>query len=132
MDAVGTNARDPKPAVAEPKRVTWNGAIIAELRALQEPGDPDLVAELLQTFRDDASLLLEKLRDRAARRDLVEVHQVAHRLKGGALNLGADKFADAASALERASGHGDASAIDSLVAAVVAEHARFFERTSGS
>ena len=116
----------PGGAAADPVRATWNQMAVEELRSLQEPGEADLVAELVDTFHVDARPLCDRLEQAAARGDLAEVRQVAHRIKGSALNLGAERLAGAAGALEAAAVRGEAN--PALVASVVAEQARFFAR----
>jgi HPt (histidine-containing phosphotransfer) domain-containing protein len=110
------------------RRVTWNATAIDELRALQEPGDPDLVDELVTTFHDDVVELFGRLVGDVAHREFERVHDVAHRVKGGALNLGADRLARAAAELERAAGRRDAAAVDVLFDELVAERDRFLAR----
>jgi HPt (histidine-containing phosphotransfer) domain-containing protein len=75
----------------------------AELDA-QTFGDPALAAEVLAMFQDQATPLLQALAASVgqARAD------VAHRLKGSALAIGARDLAAAAAALEGAPGDDDA------------------------
>lgn len=115
---------------APPRRMTWNSLAIDDLRSLQDPGEPDLVGELVTSFRDDIRGVFERLCADVEKRDLKQVHEGAHRIKGGALNLGADRLSSAALELERASGNGDASQIDALLARLLAERDHFFERTA--
>jgi len=113
------------------RRVTWSSATIEELRALQDPDEPDLVAALVEMFRNDARALLGELSDHAARGDFHRVHEIAHRVKGGASNLGAEKVAAAAAALDAAATRGDAAAVALFVRQIVDECGRFLARTAG-
>ena len=115
----------------DPRRATWNSSAVDELRALQDPGESDLVAELLEMFRGNVAPLLVRLREHAAHGDLAEAHQIAHRIKGSALNLGAERLSQAAAELERAAAGGEGAAISELASRVIDECARFLARTSG-
>lgn len=126
---MSTNER--RPAMDEArKRATWNASAVDEIRALQEPGDGDLVAELVETFRGDAAVLVERLERVAAAFDFEAVHEIAHRIKGGALNLGGERLAHAAAGLESAAIRRDAPAIGALVKALIAERDHFFAAAS--
>src|SRR5204863_6386570 len=100
MNPSDAGERIPKMAVTDPRRATWNGAIVEELRAMQDPGDGDIVRELLDAFRHDSVRVFAALHERAARGDLDQVFEVAHRIKGAAMNLGAERLAQAAAELE--------------------------------
>jgi len=64
-------------------------AQLAGLRAIQQPGETDFVAELIDLFLDGATSDLKALHEAQVNDDAVESHRVAHRLKGSSANMGA-------------------------------------------
>ena len=70
--------------------------------------DRDLAAELLSAFRDQSLTLVRRLGD-AGEAGLEARADLAHRLKGSALAVGAGAVARAAEAAERAGRRGSAS-----------------------
>ena len=111
---------------------TWDGQVVEELRSLGGPGEPDLVAELVQTFRDEGVPCLARIMDGLSRADAADIGRAAHKLKGGALNLGATRLARAAAELERAARTGDAASLAPLAASVRSEWDRFLARAAAA
>lgn len=97
--------------------------VIEMLASLQEPGEPDLIVELVTLFLRDTP---ERLRD--LRQQPIEPHcaaRVAHAVKGSAGNLGASLLQELASELEQAGHRGESpAALAALTDAVYAEFAR--------
>lgn len=100
-----------RPGAAEPGQV--NGANASEtidrsaferLRKQQEPGEADLVAELIEVFLKNAPAGLEALREAVASSDPLAVNDAAHRLKSGSAQLGATRMAMLCSELEQLGG----------------------------
>jgi two-component system, sensor histidine kinase and response regulator len=82
-----------------------SGAIIdqsqlASLRAIQQPGAPDFVTELIDLFLDEATVDLTALHAALAVEDAVEIRRVAHRLKGASANMGITHMAALSEDLE--------------------------------
>jgi two-component system, sensor histidine kinase and response regulator len=63
--------------------------VLAMLADLQEPGEPDLLGELVALFLRDAPERLGAIDRGLADGDLATVERAAHSLKGSASNLGA-------------------------------------------
>ena len=82
--------------------------LLDNLRALQDPSDPDLAHELITLFIRDSAARLAAIREAAGRGDLAAVAELAHQLKGSAGALSATRFQDSASALELAARRGSA------------------------
>lgn len=76
--------------------------VLEMLASLQEPGEPDLLAELVTLFLRDTPTRLRDLEQRPLAAG--PTARVAHAVKGSAGNLGATYMQDLASALEQA-GH---------------------------
>jgi HPt (histidine-containing phosphotransfer) domain-containing protein len=73
---------------------------LVSLRAIQEPGEADLVTELIDLFLSEASSHLEALHEAVLRNDVVEIQRVAHRLQGSSANLGAMQMSALSQALD--------------------------------
>ena len=63
-------------------------------------GDAAFSAELVAVFLDDSPEQVRRLAEAVARTDAREVTSAAHRLKGAAANLGADRLAELCRELE--------------------------------
>ena len=109
-----TSSPQPPPVDAE---------VLEMLESLQEPGEPDLIVELITLFLKDTPDRLAELEDRSL--DAGHVARVAHAVKGSAGNLGAMVLQDCASALEHAAHRGESpEMLAGLADAVHAEFAR--------
>ena len=97
--------------------------VLDALASLQEPGEPDLLLELVTLFLRDTP---ERLQDLHARPlDPGHAARVAHAVKGSAGNLGAMVLQERASLLEQAAHRGsDSDVLASLTAALHAEYGR--------
>jgi HPt (histidine-containing phosphotransfer) domain-containing protein len=78
--------------------------VLDGLREMQEVGEPDLLAELVEIFVEDASARLRALREALERSDAESLKQTAHALKGSAANLGARRMAHIAARIEKLTG----------------------------
>lgn len=75
---------------------------MAELRALSAPGEPDVFADVVRIFLADAPVQLSALGAAIAAANAASVAQVAHRLRGGALEIGALRMAASCAEIEYA------------------------------
>jgi HPt (histidine-containing phosphotransfer) domain-containing protein len=97
--------------------------VIAMLASLQEPGEPDLVVELVTLFLRDTPDRLRELSGRPL--EGRPAARVAHSVKGSAGNLGATALQALASQLEQAGLRGDsADALAALADAMADEFQR--------
>ena len=78
-----------------------NESCLAAIRKLEQPGGPDLVAQIIGIYLDHAARLLDELKSAATRHDLTSIERCAHTLKSNSAQLGAERFAEVCSALER-------------------------------
>ena len=113
----------PNPPAVEPE-------VLEMLESLQEPGEPDLIVEIISIFLRDTPERLDGLRDRPL--EAAPTSRIAHAVKGSAGNLGASRLQDLAERLEQA-GHGGAEpqVLGSLADAVIAEYARVADHLHG-
>jgi HPt (histidine-containing phosphotransfer) domain-containing protein len=72
--------------------------------------DAAAVDELLAVFRDSALTEHARMAEALAQGDLTALAQAAHRLRGVALSMGAQKLAEAAAVLDTAAKAGDSAA----------------------
>ena len=70
------------------------------LRALESSTDPAFVQELLQTYLEDASLLVEAIRQGLADRAAGAVRIASHTLKSNSATVGAPRLSALAAELE--------------------------------
>jgi two-component system chemotaxis response regulator CheY len=104
--------------------------VLDMLASLQEPGEPDLVVELVTLFLRDTPERLRDLRGRPL--DAGPVARVAHSVKGSAGNLGASYLQDLAGKLEQAGHRAEpAATLATLAEAVCTEFARVEEHLQG-
>jgi HPt (histidine-containing phosphotransfer) domain-containing protein len=91
------------------------------LRLADARGDPTFLPTLVGHFLDQAATYLTELREAAAKGDVVEVMQVAHRLKGSSATMGAARVASVCEELEQAARGGaqtDPAAVDVVAVAL--------------
>lgn len=97
--------------------------VLEMLASLQEPGEPDLLVELVTLFLRDTPARLRELEPRPLAAG--PTARVAHAVKGSAGNLGATHMQELASALEQAGHQGAAPDVLAAMAdALCAEYTR--------
>jgi CheY-like chemotaxis protein len=74
--------------------------VLAQLQALEEPGEASLLSELVEAFRGSAPGHIARLKAALAAGDATAFEDAAHVLKGGAATLGAARVRIAAYDLE--------------------------------
>ena len=80
--------------------IDW--AQLLELRELQEPGEPDVVADLIRTFVEDSAVRMGRLREAAAAGSARQVRLEAHAIKGSSSLMGAGRLTELAQVVESA------------------------------
>ncbi len=92
----------PAPIVAEPPKAANGGAKPADISRLQQlaDGDKAIIERLINLFLDDASQHSKYLREAVEQRDAKRVESEAHRIKGGASQVGAEALRGLAAELE--------------------------------
>ncbi len=89
-------------ALPAPEIPVLDISVMAAIRALGDPGEPDVYAEVARLFLVDVPIHLSSLAAAIARADADSVWQIAHRLRGSALELGAVRMAPLCAAIEHA------------------------------
>jgi CheY-like chemotaxis protein len=87
-------------------------SVLAGLREIQQPGEPDLVTELIDLFLEDTAVQLKVLRKALSKNNTKEVRRLAHLLKGSSANIGAGPMAALYESLEKTEfNNGDAGTL---------------------
>ena len=105
------------PAVLDP-------AVIATLRQLTPPGEPDVLTEVLQMFLDEFPPRMDRLRNAWASKNIEEMYRAAHSLKGSAGNVGAQRLMKVCSQLDEMGRSGDLTNTAPLVDALAIEYGK--------
>ena len=84
-------------------------------------GDRAFLAELIETYLDDAPRHIAAMRGAARAADAAEVARAAHALKGASGSIGATALSEQARALEMAARGGDLEGADGRVDALEGE-----------
>jgi HPt (histidine-containing phosphotransfer) domain-containing protein len=77
-------------------------SVMVAIRALGDPGEPDVYSEVARLFLADVPVHLSALDAAIAARSAKSVEQIAHRLRGGALEMGALRMAPLCAEIEHA------------------------------
>lgn len=100
--AVGSDSplKEDSATTALADETTLDFSVLATLRDLSEPGQPDPVVELIDLFMEDAPDRLHAMQTSLDCRDQEALKVAAHSLKGSAKNLGAKPLAKICAELE--------------------------------
>jgi PAS domain S-box-containing protein len=89
--AVSQKAEPPNGKSAEPTII--DQAALAAIRALQRPGQPDLLMRVLAQYLSTSQETVDRIRRAVLSNDAVELRASAHRLKSSSAQLGASALA---------------------------------------
>ena len=89
-----------RPNGASPGAAAGEGPSAIDRAAVLAAGDPQFIAELIETFLEDAPRLLGQLREAVESGDAATVRLVAHGLKSNGAEFGATAFAELCRELE--------------------------------
>jgi len=98
--------------------------LLAGLRELEEPGQPDAAVELIDLFLRDTPVKIQSMQSAIGRSDAPALKESAHSLKGSASNLGARRLARFCAELERLAGEERLAEAGELFDKVVGEYGR--------
>jgi HPt (histidine-containing phosphotransfer) domain-containing protein len=96
-------------------------AVTNALRTLTSPGEPDVLAEVLNLFLDEVPPRMTRLRNAWTAGNIEEVHRAAHSLKGSSGNIGARRLYGVCAQLDEKTRSGDLSGAAPLVDALGVE-----------
>ncbi|MDH5254771.1 MAG: response regulator [Gammaproteobacteria bacterium] len=116
-EAVPTEAQVAGGAVLDPRA-------LEQIRALQQPGAPDLLGRIIALYLENSRSLTEKIREALAAGDANALREAAHALKSSSANVGATGLVEIARQLEALGRDGKADAAGGLVDRMSQEHAR--------
>ena len=94
------------------------------LRELQEPGEPDLLDELVEMFVTDGDARVQALAGAARDLRAGDVEREAHALKGASAVFGAEAVVELCQRLQLAGRSGDLAGVPSLVEQLRHEYGR--------
>ncbi|HRX71610.1 MAG: response regulator [Candidatus Competibacteraceae bacterium] len=101
-DAVAALPAAPPPApLLSPADSPLDERALAEIRALQQPGQPSLLGKIISMYFASSPALLQRLREAVAADDGEALRQAAHSFKSGSANLGATQLAALCKELEQ-------------------------------
>jgi len=98
--------------------------VVETLRQLTPPGEPDVLAQVLNLFLQEAPKRIDRLKAAYSVGDHAEVHRAAHSLKGSVGNIGARAMFLVCRDLDEQARAGDLTKSGELVAALAHEFAR--------
>ena len=96
--------------IVEP--TTIDQAALAAIRALQRPGQPNIVTRVLAQYVDTSTEIVDRIRRAVLSKDAVELRAAAHRLKSSSAQLGATALASDCRELEMMGGRGELERAD--------------------
>jgi len=100
--APAAESPDVTPISSHPRFLGEGAEIVREatIDSLRGLGGNEFVAEVVETFRNDANRLIARLRHAAQRSDLAQFAELAHSLRSGAANIGGIRLCQTLTALE--------------------------------
>ena len=116
-------ASAPDEADAQPLP-TLDKAALANIRALQHPGAPDLLVRVADLYLADAPKLIGQMHAALSQSDAPAFTRAAHTLKSSSANVGARRLADLCKTLEACGRQGNIEPAAAMLAELQAEYAR--------
>jgi signal transduction histidine kinase/CheY-like chemotaxis protein/HPt (histidine-containing phosphotransfer) domain-containing protein len=107
-------ARAPKLQAAE--ELLLDRDVLNQIRALQKPGRPDLLARLIDTFLSAVPGEIDALAEAVSRGDAGSAARIAHTYKSSSANLGAPALSGAFAEIERRARQGSVDGLPDLCA----------------
>jgi HPt (histidine-containing phosphotransfer) domain-containing protein len=96
-------------------------AVVDSLRQLTPPGEPDVLAEILNVFLSEVPRRIERLKSAFREGNAPDVQRAAHSLKGSSGNIGADALHEVCRQIDERAKAGELG-IESLVEALDREY----------
>ena len=99
--APSTGATPPATPSTAPPASPLDQRALAQIRAMQRPGSPDLLGKIIDLYLENSPGSLRQIRDAVAGQDGDALRQAAHSLKSSSANLGATELAAICKELEQ-------------------------------
>lgn len=96
--------------------------VIENLRQLTPPGEPDVLAEILNLFLEEVPKKILALQTALSDGDAHEVGRAAHSLKGSSGNIGADSLFDVSRRIDDLAKAGDLAGVGPLIPTLTSEY----------
>jgi two-component system, sensor histidine kinase and response regulator len=91
---------DADTAALNEEATVLDESVLADLRELQEEGEPDILEELIELYLEDAPSQIAALGEAVEAGEAQTVERIAHTLKGSSGNMGATRMTAVCSELE--------------------------------
>jgi signal transduction histidine kinase/DNA-binding response OmpR family regulator len=118
--AVGIEAAAHAVAEDETDPVLDRG-VLEQIRALQQPGAPSILAQVIGVYLEDSPAMIEGLKQALKTGDIATLTETAHSLKSSSANLGASRLSALCKELELSGKAGATEDLTGLVARIDAE-----------
>lgn len=92
--------------------------VLESIHALQQPGQPELVKEVVTIYLEESPRLMDNLRKAVQHGDYEEIRHIAHSLKSSSAHIGARALAELALDLELLVGNRSAENADKQLALI--------------
>jgi CheY-like chemotaxis protein/HPt (histidine-containing phosphotransfer) domain-containing protein len=119
-----TGTQRPFPSAPPAATDTIDPGALEKLRALQRPGQQDILAKIVAAYLHDSPTTISAIRHAVMQRDFQPLFQGAHRLKSSSAFLGAARLVELCARLETIGAAGQGDDLPSLVAGLEAEYER--------
>ena len=107
-----------------PEPTLIDQSALDSIRALQQPGAPDLLTRIITTYIDSADSIVAAMRESLATGDLELLSRSAHTLKSSSASLGAMRVSRLCTTLEANTRRGNLDGAEKLVESITREHER--------
>jgi HPt (histidine-containing phosphotransfer) domain-containing protein len=104
--------------------VVLDPVVVETLRQLTTPGEPDVLAQVLDLFLQETPKRIERVQSAWRSGNTDEVHRTAHSLKGSTGNIGARAMFAVCRDLDERVRAGELSSVPALIESLVAEYQR--------
>lgn len=98
--------------------------VIESLRQLTPPGEPDVLAEILELFLEETPKRISALQTALEAGDASQAARAAHSLKGSAGNIGASVMFDICRRMDELTRVGELDRVTPLLASLTGEYHR--------
>ena len=112
------------PVTAADSSDPINRNALKNIRSLQQPGRPDLLERVIDTYLDQTPALIGTLREAASRDDADSMRHAAHRLNSSSANLGALALASLGRRMEALAREGACQKASQMLPSMEAEFER--------